>query len=297
MSSEPLIDQNPVLQSYYASLESRIGYRLLLGGTRHFGYYEPGTWWPFPVEQALRRMEDKLFDFLNLPAGATVLDAGCGYGHVAIHLASRNLNIRAIDVVDRHVARAQINVRSAGLEKAITVQRGDYHHLENIPTESLDGVYTMETLVHATDAKAVLAGFLRVLKPGGSLVLFEYAHITPQDAPETTKLFGQVNQYAAMPANAEFEPDTLASFVEEVGFADIKQSDFTENVKPMLRLFFVIAYIPYLIIKLFGLEQYFVNAVAAIVGYRYYDMHRYVTIRATKPTTGDEHPLEPKKIQ
>lgn len=295
--TQPLINQNPDLQSYYASLESRIGYRLLLGGTRHFGYYEPGSWWPFPIEKALRRMEERLFETLNLPAGATVLDAGCGNGHVAIYMAHRKLNVRAVDVVERHVTRARINVLSAGLEKAITVQRGDYHHLEEFPTDSLDGIYTMETLVHATDPKAVLEGFFRVLKPGGSLVLFEYAHFIPKDAPEISKLFGQVNEYAAMPANAEFEANTLASIVEEVGFADIKTSDLSENVKPMLRLFFILAYVPYLIIRLFGLEQYFINAVAAIVGFRYFDMHRYVAIRASKPTTGDEHPLEPKKVQ
>ena len=35
----PLINDNPELQSYYQSLESRVGYRLVLGGTRHFGYW------------------------------------------------------------------------------------------------------------------------------------------------------------------------------------------------------------------------------------------------------------------
>lgn len=35
----PVINDNPELQSYYQSLESRIGYRLVLGGTRHFGYW------------------------------------------------------------------------------------------------------------------------------------------------------------------------------------------------------------------------------------------------------------------
>ncbi|KAL1864736.1 hypothetical protein Daus18300_007538 [Diaporthe australafricana] len=37
--AEPLINDNPELQSYYQSLESRVGYRLVLGGTRHFGYW------------------------------------------------------------------------------------------------------------------------------------------------------------------------------------------------------------------------------------------------------------------
>lgn len=35
----PLIGENKELQTYYQSLESRIGYRLVLGGTRHFGYW------------------------------------------------------------------------------------------------------------------------------------------------------------------------------------------------------------------------------------------------------------------
>ncbi|EKV19535.1 MitM [Penicillium digitatum] len=295
--TQPKINQNPALQSYYASLESRIGYRLILGGTRHFGYYEPGSWWPFPINAALRRMEDHLFKSLDLPAGATVLDAGCGSGHVAIHMANRKLNVRAIDVTERHVARAQKNIVAAGLEKVVTAQLGDYHHLEKFPTESLDGVYTIETLVHATDPKAVVEGFVRILKPGGSLALYEYAHLTPTDAPEATKLFAQVNKYAAMPANAEFEADALLLLLKEVGFTNITLTDLSENVKPMLRLFYILAYIPYLIIRAFGLEKHFVNAVAAIVGYRYYDIHRYVAIRATKPTSGDEHPVEPKKVQ
>ncbi|KAJ5963466.1 uncharacterized protein N7479_003342 [Penicillium vulpinum] len=155
----------------------------------------------------------------------------------------------------------------------------------------------METLVYATDPKAVLKVFFRLLKPGASLVLFEYAHFSPKDASESSKLFKQVNEYAAMPANTEFEENTLSSMVEEAGFTNIKTSDLSENVKPMLRLFFVLAYVPYLVIRLFGLEKYFVNAVSAIVAYRYFDMHRYVVIRASKPETKEGHPLEPKKVQ
>jgi sterol 24-C-methyltransferase len=84
---EPLIDNNPALQSYYHSLKSRIGYVLLLGGTRHFGFYEHETDSPFPIGASLGRMEYKLAQSLNLERGAKVLDAGRGVGHVACHLA------------------------------------------------------------------------------------------------------------------------------------------------------------------------------------------------------------------
>ncbi|EFW21049.1 hypothetical protein D8B26_002687 [Coccidioides posadasii str. Silveira] len=294
---EPLIDENAPLQSYYASLESRVGYRLFLGGTRHFGYYDPDTLWPFPIGRALRKMEDHLARSLDLFKGARALDAGCGYGHVAIHMARKHhLEVTAIDVVDRHVARAQRNVAAAGLRGAIVVQKADYHHLDSFSDSSFDGVYTMETFVHATDPAAALAGFFRVLKPGGSIALYEYDHAKSLDAAEEmVKMFDQVNTHAAMPSNALFEQGRLPSLLEDAGFVDVKVADLSENIKPMLRLFFVVAYIPYLIIRLFGLEAYFINAVAAVMGYRYHYAHRYVAVTAKKPLTA-EYPTRRRRI-
>lgn len=64
----------------------------LLGGTRHFGYWEKDTYWPFPIGQALRRIETRLFDSLKLQEGQ-VLNAGCGVGHVAIHMLGKGLKV------------------------------------------------------------------------------------------------------------------------------------------------------------------------------------------------------------
>lgn len=51
-----------------------MGYtRFVLGGTRHFGYYEHGTWWPFPLSRALLAMEDKLAASLGLAPGGSIL--------------------------------------------------------------------------------------------------------------------------------------------------------------------------------------------------------------------------------
>lgn len=292
--TEPLIKENAPLVSYYNSLESRIGYRAFLGGTRHFGYYEPGCWWPFPITTALRKMEDHLARSLNLPPGATVLDAGCGYAHVAIHMARKHgLRVTGIDVIDRHVTRGKENVRAAGLSNSVSLQKGDYHHLENFADRTFDGLYTMETFVHATDPKAALQEFCRVLAPGGSIALYEYDHINiagDNITEDMRRQFAQINKYAAMPANISFEQGTLQSLLEDAGFIEIQSTDLTENVKPMLRLFFVVAYIPFLLISFFGLEKYFINAVAAVMGYRYLYMHRYICVTARKP--GDRQGLD-----
>jgi len=282
----PLVNPNPQLQTYYQTLESRIGYRLLLGDTRHFGFWDHDTYWPFPLTRALRRMEDKLAEVLALPRGAQVLDAGCGVGHVALHMAQKHgLRVSAIDIVDRHLEKARRNVKRSGLPQgAITVRKMDYHHLESLPDQSLDGVYTMETFVHATDPEAVLAGIRRILRPGGRLALFEYDHDLVDGAPEEmADSMRKINKFAAMPTNDRSHPGVFETMLEEAGFEDIVVRDFSENIRPMTRLFFILGIIPYFLVRFLGLERCFINTVAGVESYRGRERWRYVVITATKP--------------
>lgn len=281
-------EANPALKSYYETLESRIGYRLVLGGTRHFGYYEEGTYWPFPVGRALRAMEEKMLRALDLPPGARVLDAGCGVAHVALYMARRGgLRVTGIDVIDHHIAKARRNVARSGLPAGqVTVDKMDYHRLEALADGSHDGVYTMETFVHATDPEAVLAGFFRVLRPGGRLVMFEYDHSVGVEEHVPRRVaddMHKVNRYAAMPTNARSHKGVFASMLEDAGFVDVRVEDYSRNIRPMLRLFYWMAFVPYFIIKFLGLERFFINTVAGAQAYRYQDHWRYVAITATKP--------------
>ncbi|KAI1196088.1 S-adenosyl-L-methionine-dependent methyltransferase [Nemania serpens] len=283
---EPLINDNPQLQSYYYSLESRIGYRLLLGGTRHFGYYEEDTYWPFPFSRSLRRMEDKLAEVLALPPGAQVLDAGCGVGHVALRMAQNyKLRVEAIDIVDHHIYKASRNFKKAGLPPGqLRVRKMDYHNLESLGSQSFDGIYTLETFVHATGPEAVLKGFHRLLKPGGRLALFEYDHTTHKTSfQEMARSMEKVNEYAAMPTNAISHPGVFKKMLEEAGFEDVIVRDYSAKIVPMTRVFFLLALIPYLFVRLLGLERWFINTVAGIGAYLGYGHWRYLAISANKP--------------
>ncbi|KAK6853468.1 hypothetical protein PG995_010280 [Apiospora arundinis] len=283
---EPEINSNPQLQSYYQSLESRVGYRLMLGGTRHFGYWDHDTYWPFPFSKGLRNMEDKMAQALELPAGSTVLDAGCGVGHVALRMAkAHGLHVKAIDVTEHHVVKAQNNIKRSGLsDDVISAQRMDYHHLESFADANFDGIYTMETFVHATDPKVVLAGFYRLLKPGGRLVQFEYEHDPFQEATkDLADSMVKINQYSAMPTNAVSHAGVFKKMLEDAGFEDVTVRNYSENIRPMTRAFFLFAIVPYLFVRLFGLERHFINTVAGVESYRGRDHWRYVAISATKP--------------
>ncbi|KAF2238538.1 methyltransferase type 11 [Viridothelium virens] len=280
----------PELQQYYASWESRIGYRFLLGGTRHFGYYAKSSSRPWPVGSALVKMEGQLFEALQCPRGSRVLDAGCGVGHVAMYMAKRGqYKVDCIDVVPRHVDWAKKNVRDAKMEDVIRVEKGDYHRLEGYKDGSFDGIYTMETLVHSTDPTNALKGFYRILKPGGRIALHEYHFHSMNTAPTDVKESAEkIIRHAAMPALARFTmADVLRRHLQKVGFQDVCIRDISSHIMPMLRLFYYLARIPYLIFKRRGMEHHFINTFVAVKCWQGREFWSYVQVTGRKATESD----------
>ena len=274
------------VSDYYHRLESRIGYRLLLGGTRHFGLYEIGTWWPFPITTALRRMEERLYQTLGLKGDALLLDGGAGTCDVAIYMAERGFRVEAIDLLDLHVGWARNNVKARGQEKRIQVQTMNYQELA-FDDETFDGAYTMETLVHANDPDQAMREFYRVLKPGGTIVHLEYEQKVAGNASATRKL-ARINAYSHMPAFTQFTFNTIQKKLENVGFEDVEVQDLSYNCLPMLRLFFILAVVPYILVRLLGLEAKFTNTMAAVDCYRIKEDMRVIMVKARKPAKTDD---------
>lgn len=260
---------------YYDRGESRIGYRFILGGTKHFGYYEPGqTRWAFGA--AMRQMEDRLGRELALPAGAEVLDAGCGIGNVARALAVRHgLDVTGVDILDFNIAEAGRRSAKAGLSQSTRFQVGDYHHLP-FPDDSFDGLYTMETFVHSADPKAALAEFGRVLKPGGKLVMFEYSRTPDADVSAAANAaMRRVCDEAAMPAWLMLYHGVLDEMLADAGFAVRESADVTANMMPMASAFYLVGKFPFWVGRITRLEYKVVNAMSARMMFRYKEAWRY----------------------
>lgn len=142
----------------------------------------------------------------------------------------------------------------------------------------------METLVHATDLDTVLRGFYRVLKPGGRLVEHEYETRVTR-AEETGKLAGDTDfviRYSAMPLDL-MAPGRLRRALEGVGFVDVDIVDYSENVRPMLRLFYWMAIVPYFVVKLLRLDRFFINTIAGVGGMAGQEHWKYISVSARKP--------------
>jgi SAM-dependent methyltransferase len=118
------------------------------------------------------RGPDVLFDLvaqLNLPAHAAALDVGCGEGAHCMVLARRfGFAVTGIDPVARHVEVARAGAAGTG---AIFV-RGTAEHIPAADS-TFELVWCRDVLVHVTDLRRAYAEFCRVLKPGGSALVYQ----------------------------------------------------------------------------------------------------------------------------
>jgi sterol 24-C-methyltransferase len=260
---------------YYDHMESRIGYLYLLHGTKHFGWYEPGqSRWRFA--RAMRRMEDELGRRLNLPADAEVLDAGCGMGDVARTMATKyRLMVTGIDILDFNIEEACKRSVSSGLGDRTNFQLGDYHKLD-FPDEAFDGVYTMETLVHASDPEKVLSEFRRVLCSGGRLVMFEYSH-TPESelSLAALKALHQVCDLGAMPTWQRLKHGDMEPLLKDEGFELDSAEDVSKRILPMLHAFYLLGRFPYFVGRVTDRVPKVVNAMSGVELWRHREAWKY----------------------
>ncbi len=104
---------------------------------------------------------------MELARGRHVLDAACGEGYGAALLARTAASVLGLDLSPDVVAHAQARYGGPRLR----FEQADLLRLEGIADASVDLVVSFETLEHLAEHDVLLAGFSRVLKPDGLLLL------------------------------------------------------------------------------------------------------------------------------
>ena len=104
----------------------------------------------------------------SFAAGARVLDAACGEGYGAALLARHAASVHGVDISGDAIAHAR--KRYGGLP-GLSLQVGDATALDALPAASYDLIVSFETLEHVAEQDRMLAGFARLLAPGGVLLV------------------------------------------------------------------------------------------------------------------------------
>jgi SAM-dependent methyltransferase len=122
------------------------------------------------------------FGKLPLASARQVLALGCGTGVEARALKRRpefRGEIVGIDHSPRLIAEAERRTAEEGLADGVQYRVGDAHGLD-LPDAQFAVVLAHTLLSHVTEPAAVLGEACRVVKPGGSVVVFDgdYASLT-----------------------------------------------------------------------------------------------------------------------
>ncbi|WP_280271751.1 class I SAM-dependent methyltransferase [Nocardia wallacei] len=138
--------------------------------------YNPIDSWFYDnfISDAVREMTPTLFDDIAglLGPDAEVLDVGCGGGQLAVGLASAGARLRltGIDLSPQQVRRARR--RGAPLGDRVRFREGSAMDLP-FPNDTFDAVVSSGSIKHWPDQRRGLAEMIRVLRPGGLLVIIE----------------------------------------------------------------------------------------------------------------------------
>lgn len=133
-------------------------------------------------DNVFARLLDKYLSSLQISPSAKVLEVGCGTGAVLRHFVrSGDFGGKAFGV-DQCMAFIEAAQRFSDEEKVserVEFHVGDAHRV-NFSSSSFDVVIAHTLISHVSDPAAVLREMARVVRPGGTVVIFDgdYASLT-----------------------------------------------------------------------------------------------------------------------
>jgi len=265
--------------------KSNLGYDIVLWGAKHFGFY-PSAKKDISEKRAQELMQDLLAKNLKIKKKQLILDAGCGQGVVSSYLAGKyGCKIIGITIVPFELKKANELSKKLEVDTKVEYHLMDYSNT-TFKDNQFDAIYTMESFVHSPSTKKTLREFFRILKPGGKLVMFEYTMANDRKFAEwEKKMLDIVIEGSTMVSLKNMRHDSFSKTLKEVGFESVKEQDISQNTEPSIKRLHKLAKFPYIFVRLFHLQKYFINVTAAIELYKIAkkDLIRYCIFTARKP--------------
>jgi cyclopropane-fatty-acyl-phospholipid synthase len=202
-------------------------FRLVLGRQLAYsvGVFDEHT---ADLEAAQELKLERIRAKLDVQAGDKVLDVGCGWGSVLVHLAQHTgAQIHGITLSSEQRSAALGRAEEAGVADRVRIDLCHIGELD-LPAESVDAVVFSGSIVHMHDRAAVHALVGRVLRPGGRLLIsdcyFPKQARGDRMSEATQHIFVTALGYCRLIALSE-----ELSLIEENGLDVTHVEDLTEN--------------------------------------------------------------------
>ncbi len=164
-----------------------------------------------------------LAEAAGLGAGDHVLDAGCGIGGPARHIArSHGCRVTGVDFTAKYCEAAVALTRRSGLAGQVSIVCGDATALP-FPARAFDVAWTQHASMNIADKAGLYGELRRVVRPGGRLAFFDVVAGPNQPIPFPI-------MWADDPAWSFLEPAARTrEFVEAAGFSIATWEDMSEQ--------------------------------------------------------------------
>jgi cyclopropane-fatty-acyl-phospholipid synthase len=156
-------------------------YDLLLGPRRKYS----SCWWPDGVDTlaaAELAMLDRYVREARLEDGQDILDLGCGWGSLTLHLAERFPNARVLGVSNSASQRIAIEKAAAdrGLAnvQVVTADVATFDPALLTPARRFDRIVSIEMLEHVRNHQALFARVAEWLRDDGLFFVHVFSHRT-----------------------------------------------------------------------------------------------------------------------
>jgi ubiquinone/menaquinone biosynthesis C-methylase UbiE len=154
---------------------------------------------------------------IDLPAGARVLDVGCGIGGPArFFAAERGWIVEGVDLTAEYVETAKALSKRVGMADKVSFRQASAVSLPFADCH-FDGATMLHVGMNIADKKTVFAEVRRVLKPGGVFAIYDAMR-------QSDDAFAYPVPWSSEPAtNHIATPEAYNAALREAGFEIVKE--------------------------------------------------------------------------
>lgn len=218
-NNEDIIEYYDLTKVHY-----RRAWDLRDSGAMHYGYKTKAS---DSFRESLENMNVVMASFANINLGEIVLDAGCGVGGSSLFLANEyDCQVVGISLSSDQIVEAQKNkAKFPGID--VMFELGDFTKLK-YNDHTFDVIWALESLVHAEQKDGFFSEALRVLKPGGRIILGEYVRNQKTFQPKEEKyLSSWLNAWAIKDIETL---ETYKGFAEKYNFASFSERNINTHI-------------------------------------------------------------------